>query len=162
MCYCFAPLQSHEDMDVTLTSSKRPSLLRRHAVNHCCCRRLASVIMAEYPNIQFVVSDGSEVGSGCVDFDNGADDLTVLGHWWGTLTSSLIVWAIPSVTVMWNIHHNNVIFINDLFPMEQIALSLSYVHNSSLYARMGYVAWLVWGSHQWRPLLTLMLWCELW
>jgi hypothetical protein len=37
--------------------------------------------MAEYPNIQFVVSDGSEVGSGCVDFDNGADDLTVLGHW---------------------------------------------------------------------------------
>ena len=26
--------------------------------------------MVEYPNVQFVVSDGS-IGSGCVDFDNG-------------------------------------------------------------------------------------------
>jgi hypothetical protein len=33
--------------------------------------------MAEYPNVQFVVSDGFEVGSGCMDFDNCADDLAV-------------------------------------------------------------------------------------
>ena len=38
--------------------------------------------MAQYPNVHFVVSDGSAgIGSGCVDFDNGADDLSVLGHW---------------------------------------------------------------------------------
>ncbi len=32
-CYCFAPLSSYEDGDVTLTRNKRHSLLRRHAVN---------------------------------------------------------------------------------------------------------------------------------
>jgi hypothetical protein len=121
-CYCFAPvLPSHEDGDVALTSNKRrPSfVLRRHEVNDWCCRRrLASVSMAKYPNVQFVVSDGSEVGIGWVDFDNGADNLTVLGHWWRSLTSSLIVWAMPSVTVMRNVHHNNVMFIYQLVPME--------------------------------------------
>jgi hypothetical protein len=50
------------------------------AVNDCFRRRLASVTMAEFPNLQFVASDGS-VRSGCVDFDNSPDDLTVLGHW---------------------------------------------------------------------------------
>jgi hypothetical protein len=49
-----------------------------------------------------------------VDFDNSPDDLTVLGHWWGSLTSSFIVRAMPSVTVMRNVHHNSVIFIYQL------------------------------------------------
>ena len=104
---------SHEDGDVASTSNKRPSPLRRHVVDDCRRRRLASATMAEYTNLQFVVSDGS-VGSGCVDFDNGPDDLTVLGHWLGSLRSSLIVWAMPSVTAMRNVHHNNVMFIHQL------------------------------------------------
>ena len=37
--------------------------------------------MAQYPNVHFVVSDGSAIGSGCADYDNGADDLSELGHW---------------------------------------------------------------------------------
>ena len=52
-CYCFAPSPSHEDRDVVLTSSKKPSLLRRHAVNDCCRRGLVSVKMAQYPNVHF-------------------------------------------------------------------------------------------------------------
>ena len=56
--------------------------LRRHVVNDCCRRRLASSVkMAQYPNLHFVVSDGSDIGSGRVDFDVGTDDLSLLGHW---------------------------------------------------------------------------------
>ncbi len=66
-------------------------------MNDCCRGSLASVTMAEYPNVQFVVSDDA-VGSGCVDFDNSPDDLTVL----------------QSVTVMRNVHHDNVMFIYQL------------------------------------------------
>jgi hypothetical protein len=50
-------------------------------VNDCWRRRLASVTMAEYPKVQFVVSNGSVRSSGCVDVDNSPDDLTLLGHW---------------------------------------------------------------------------------
>ena len=51
------------------------TVFRCNAVNDCCRRRLATVKMAQYPTVYFVVSDG-----GCEDFDNGADDLSVLGH----------------------------------------------------------------------------------
>jgi hypothetical protein len=78
----------HEDGDVAWTSNKRPSLLRRHMVNDVAAAGdLPVVTMAQYPNAHFIGSDrllqspgdGCEVRNGCVEDDNVADNLSVLG-----------------------------------------------------------------------------------